>query len=407
MGRGDLWVWKADGGSEIHPIRVEQRVYDEKNLPLERALGKLNEAEVIFSGQGVILRGEIQSLIESAKISALVEGYPKFVYNETLLAEGLLNDGERKLDEWLKQIKYSDKLRIEKSGNNLWLRGHVERPSELPAFAKQAKGIFPPLHVELDSLPDYAPTVHFKVFLLELKKTQFSSLGISWPGSVPGVFQISMGGIQDFMKIDLAIQQLEGNGNAKILSNPELVVRAPGEAELFAGGELPIQSQNRFFSNLTWKNYGLTLRLKVTQCAGDRVRLEIYTEVSHLDPTLATEKIPGIQANRMKTQVDARFGSPLFLSGLLQQGIREEARGLPFLRSIPVLGTLFGSTDYLNERSELVAILYPHATPPKAPPETLTTLAPRGPLPVPRNWITPQEERALRESKEYPWNVLN
>ncbi len=206
--------------------------------------------------------------------------------------------------------------------------------------------------------------------------------------------------------MDLTLQHLEGSGHAKVLSNPELVVRAPGEAELFAGGEIPIQMQNRYYANTTWKNYGLTLRLKVTQAIGDRVRLDIFTEVSHLDSTLGQDKLPGIQSNRMKTQVDARFGVPLLLSGLLQEGTRRDARGLPFLRKIPVLGSLFGSEDYLNERSELVAILYPHSSP---PPTALprSQLNPRGTPPFPRHWMDPGEERVLRESRDYPWNALN
>jgi pilus assembly protein CpaC len=272
---------------------------------------------------------------------------------------------------------------------------------------KQAKAIFPLIKTEIDSLPDYSPTVHFRVFLLELKKSQFRSFGLAWPAKIEGLFQVASGTVQSLLTLDLALHQLEGDGNAKILSNPELVVRAPGEAELFAGGELPIQQQNKYYSNVSWKNYGLTLRLKVTHCAGDKVRLDIFTEVSHLDASSQSERIPGIQANRMKTQVDARFGIPLFLSGLLQQGIREEVKGLPFLKNIPVLGALFGSSDYLNERSELVAILYPHSTPPEAPPEKQTQLIPRGLLPFPRNWISPQEERALKESENYPWNALN
>jgi pilus assembly protein CpaC len=54
------------------------------------------------------------------------------------------------------------------------------------------------------------------------------------------------------------------------------------------------------------------------------------------------------------------------LSGLLQDKIREEARGLPFLRNIPVLGALFGSEEFLKDRSELVVILLPTTSPPES-----------------------------------------
>ncbi|MEK7691528.1 MAG: hypothetical protein AAB425_10970, partial [Bdellovibrionota bacterium] len=97
------------------------------------------------------------------------------------------------------------------------------------------------------------------------------------------------------------------------------------------------------------------------------VRLEIQTEVSHLDPTIQIRDTPGIQANRMRTQVDARFGAPLLLSGLLQKNMHERSSGLPLLSKLPILGPLFGSNEYQNDQSELVAVLVPSATPPDAP----------------------------------------
>ncbi len=124
------------------------------------------------------------------------------------------------------------------------------------------------------------------------------------------------------------------------------------------------------------------------------------------DASIGLDQVPGIQANRMKTQVDARFGVPLLLSGLLQQGMREQARGLPLLRQIPILGRLFGSEDYLNEQSELVAILLPASGPPSSPMARITQHVPRGPSPMPRQWISPSEERSLKQSEEWPWNAL-
>jgi Flp pilus assembly secretin CpaC len=403
----DLWVWKQDGTHEFRTIRVEKRVHDTQNRALERALGHLKEAEIIFSGHGVILRGEISTLDEVVRIAALSQQYSKEIHDETHLSETFLSQRLAQLNQWIKMSRLENQLRIEQVGDSLWLRGYVERPQERLSMERKAKAIFPLIKTEIDSLPDYSPTVHFRVFLLELKKSQFRSFGLAWPAKIEGLFHVAAGKVQDLLTLDLTLHQLEGEGSAKILSNPELVVRAPGEAELFAGGELPLQQQNRYYSNVSWKNYGLTLRLNVTHCAGDKVRLDIFTEVSHLDTSSHSDRIPGVQANRMKTQVDARFGIPLFLSGLLQQGVREEVKGLPFLKNIPVLGALFGSSDYMNERSELVAILYPHSTPPEAPPEKQTQLIPRGPLPLPRNWLSPQEERALKESEDYPWNVLN
>ncbi|NDD93185.1 pilus assembly protein, partial [bacterium] len=152
---------------------------------------------------------------------------------------------------------------------------------------------------------------------------------------------------------------LENEGSVHLLSQPELLVRAPGESQLFSGGEFPVLVRNRLQTTVVWKNFGLTLNLQVKQAAGAQVRLDLSSEMSHLDPSLTVEEIPGIQSNRMKTQIDVEFERPIVLSGLIQDELRKEARGLPLLRRIPVLGKLFSSEDFLESRSELVVVLLP------------------------------------------------
>ncbi len=402
----DLWVWKSDGSSEHRSIHIQRTEETRANPKLDRGIEKLMEIEVLYAGAQVILRGEILSLSESARIAALLDGFPSEIRDETYPSAHLLQLALERVDHWLKSSGYFQQLRSEKIGNHLWIRGTLERPKEAASIKKQLLGLFPLLFFDLESLPDHSPTVSFKVFLLELKKNELSHLGFFWGTMTPASFQITPQGPQDALKIDLAIQHLEGQGHARVLSNPELVVRAPGEAELFAGGELPIVSRTRFNSNVNWKKYGLTLKLKVTHVAGNRVRLDVMTEVSHLGPSTSGEGIPGIQSNRMTTQVDAQFGTPLLLSGLLQDKIREEAKGLPALRKIPILGSLFGSEDYLNERSELVAILFPRLSPPPVSVEHLRQDFPIRPLHRPENRGSLDEEAEIKSSKDFPWNVL-
>ena len=405
-GLSDLWVWKSDGTSEHRTIRVERDLGNELNPALARQLGGLEEVEVLVSGSGVILRGEILSNAEAGRVAALIGAFPGEVHSEAQVSPKLLAEEQVHLQDWVQATKNSSRLSIEQSEGTLWVRGSIDRPSERAVVEKRLRGIFPLVQTELDSMPDTAPTVHFRVFLLELRKRRFSTLGLEWPEAQEGAFQVSTSAIQNLLSLNLTLHELEGEGSVKVLSNPELVVRAPGSAELFAGGQLPIRMQSRYYSDISWKNYGLTLKLKVTATTAERVRLEIFTEVSRLDPSLSQDQIPGIRANRMQTEVDARYGVPLLLSGLLEQGTREAAKGIPLLRSIPILGSLFGSQDFLNERSELIAILVPSSSPPPAPIAHLMRLAPKGLIPPPRDWVSPQDEQRLRNSPGYPWNAL-
>lgn len=412
-GNSDLWVWKRDGSTEHRPIEVLQSSPEELQPALRKALGRLEEAEVYLAGPGIILRGKIGSTEESARIESLLQGFPGLVHDETEPADGLLSSARVRLESWIRSSPFSTRLQVRQVDRSLIIglaQGSIQGPEELELIQRRARAIYPLVRFQLSALPDTSPTVHFKVYLLELKRSRFHTLGISWPDAKPGAFQVSPTGISSQLQLDLTLQMLAGEGSARILSNPELVVRAPGEAELFSGGELPIRLESPYYSELSWKTFGLTLRLKVNQSAGDQVRLDIFTEVSHLDPALTSDQVPGIQSNRMKTQVDARYGTPLFLSGLLQRNLRRQARGIPLLREIPILGSLFGSEDYLNENSELVAILVPSRELPPAPLDRLGNgfgqLLPHGHLPPPRVPARFTEERKLREAPDFPWNVL-
>ena len=300
---------------------------------------------------------------------------------------------------------------MEKLDQTIYLRGVVDQKSDSLLLEQGARKIFPLVHVEIESFLDHSPTVFFRVYLLELKRSHFKNFGFSWPSVLENAITLQATSLRGLSSLDVTLNQLELEGHVKILSKPELVVRAPGEAELFSGGELPLQNQTRFYSNVMWKKHGLTLHLKVNHVIGNRVRLDILTEVSHLDTsTQATDKVPGIHSNRMQTQVDAHFGVPLFLSGLLQQKEYSENKGVPFLGGLPLIGPLFGTQSKTNERSELVAILYPQANPPLAPMPKMAPLGlnlfPKGRVPIPRNWISPQEEHNLRQSQDYPWNAF-
>lgn len=413
-GPSDLWTWDSLGNPQHRVIRVVQTQQEILKPELAKALGELQEVEIYFSGPIVTLRGEFHSAPEAVRLQAIESAFPKEVLLEAVPSEELVIEGKDKLDRWIASSPYSHKLLLVREDRSLRLTlagaAGLTGPTERTRIEKRAKAIFPWVQLELQSLPDSNPTVHFNVFLLELKKSRFHSLGLGWPPSQDGAFQITTSEISNLLQLNLTLNSLEGEGSLKVLSNPELVVRAPGEAELFSGGEIPIEAHSAYFSSITWKSFGLMLKLNVTQAAGDRVRLDISTEVSHLDPQLATNKVPGLQANRMKTQVDAPYEHPLLLSGLLQQNLRKEAKGLPLLREIPILGALFGSDDYLNEKSELVAILVPSIhIPPRAhpySPNSYQNHLPKGLLPPSREPGNPTLEQAQELEADFPWNVL-
>lgn len=409
----DLWVWKKDGTAEHRPIEV--RAW-KKGLPtdLDRRISELSEVEVWVAGDPekgratYVAHGEVFTHAEAHRLGRLLETFPGEIDSRARLSEPLYTTGERALRTAILRSKWNADLELlaDQESRSLIVRGGLADPRGKAEAEKTLRRACPLVTLEIDSMPDRNPTIHFKVFLLELRKNRSRSLGLDLPGLIPNALRVSRLGIHTALSIEAAIHALENDGSARILSQPELVVRAPGDAELFAGGEIPIESKTAYSSRVEWRSYGLTLKLKVQTASGRRVRTDIQTEVSHLDPHISSETIPGLQSNRMKTQVDATFDQPLFLSGLLQEGVKKSVRGLPLLKDIPVLGTLFGSQDFLEDRSELVAILLPSRAIPEAPRSAIGLDRPDGAVPLPRNWISPAEEIALRSAPEFPWNAF-
>ncbi len=412
-GLTDLVVWNSDGVTEHRSIEV--RSWKKGPLTeLEKRLSHLNEVEVWITGDPekgkvvYLIQGEVRSRSEGVKIAALAAAYPNQVRTQLSLSHELYTEGEREVKNWIDKSRWKDDLELTAAPETktLTVRGGLPDPKTRTNVNLALLKVFPLLEIETDSLPDRDPTIHFKVFLLELRKNKSRALGFDFAGVIPNALRVSSMGIQTAISLEAAINALENDGSARVLSRPELVVRAPGEAELFAGGEVPIESRTLHTSRVDWKSFGLLLKLKVQSASGKKVRADIQTEVSHLDPKIAIEKIPGIQSNRMKTQVDATFGKPLLLSGLLQEGVKKAARGLPFLKDIPVLGLLFGSQEYLEDRSELVAVLLPSRNVPEAPLRAIGYDHPSGPSPLPRNWMSPMEEMEIRSSPNYPFNAF-
>ena len=95
-----------------------------------------------------------------------------------------------------------------------------------------------------------------------------------------------------------------------------------------------------------------------------RISLHVATEVSQLDPTnsvtIAGTTVPGLIVRRADTTAEIPSGGTLAMAGMLQDQTKQTITGLPGLMEVPILGPLFKSRDYLNNRTELVILVTPY-----------------------------------------------
>jgi len=182
--------------------------------------------------------------------------------------------------------------------------------------------------------------------------------------------------------LDVTIDALESKGLVRRLAEPNLVAMSGDSAEFRAGGEIPIPiastTQNGIPTiTVSYKEFGVKLNFTPTVLSNGLINLRLEPEVSDIDPTVSITTggitIPGLSVRRAKTTVELRDGQSFALAGLLQNVTERNIEQFPWLGSIPIIGALFRSTEFLSRETELVVIVTPHLVTPARAGERIAT----------------------------------
>lgn len=208
------------------------------------------------------------------------------------------------------------------------------------------------------------------VKVVEMHRRSLSSIGVRWAGSVPGPdVSISGGvvqtGLTTFLSSDLRL--LEEKGVARVLAEPRLLARSGSRAEFLAGGEVPLPVTVDGQTTVIFKDYGVILNMEPVAHPQGFISTHIEIEVSTIDPAVQVMGIPGFQTRKTDTHMNVLSGQTLVLAGLLNRHDSKAVSRVPLLASVPILGEIFKSRDFLNEETELVVFVTPSLVDPDAP----------------------------------------
>ena len=156
--------------------------------------------------------------------------------------------------------------------------------------------------------------------------------------------------------VDVLIEALETKGMVRTLAEPNVVAISGQEARFFAGGEYPVPGPE----DVEYKPFGVELLFTPTVIDDDLISLKIGTTVSALDRTINVGGLFGFKTRSTTTTVEMRDGQSFAIAGLLQDDFDDTVGQVPWLGDIPILGSLFRSTDFARKQSELVIIITPH-----------------------------------------------
>jgi len=169
-----------------------------------------------------------------------------------------------------------------------------------------------------------------------------------------------------FLGVTANLQAMEQAGVVNTLAEPTLTAISGESAHFLAGGQFPYPVPAALGQppGIQFQNYGVGLNFTPVVLSEGRISLHVATEVSQLDPTnsvtISGTTVPGLIVRRADTTAEIPSGGTLAMAGMLQDQTKQTITGVPGLMEVPVLGTLFKSRDYLNNKTELVVLVTPY-----------------------------------------------
>jgi len=225
--------------------------------------------------------------------------------------------------------------------------------------------------------------------IVELSKKARDELGVQW--SVAGrvgadvdfpaadttgetaAFLLATAGRQ---AVHARLAALEADGLVRVVSRPRVVVmegrpasiesvrvlriRLPNRTALVDGeSALSALGNSRAVEEIP---VGVSLEVSPTALGDGRVVLAIKAKSSTLGPPQPPDGIPEEFSRQVEAEVVVANGDTAVLGGLMRQGTTDTGSGVPGLRSIPLLGRLFGRRRKETESEELLFLVTPTVT---------------------------------------------
>lgn len=164
---------------------------------------------------------------------------------------------------------------------------------------------------------------------------------------------------------------LQTTGDGNVLSTPNLLTLDNEEAKIVIGQNVPFvtgQYTNNNnaagsvnpFQTIERKDVGLTLRVKPQISENGTVKLQIYQEVSRLDPA-SINSATGLITNKrsIESSVLVEDGGIVVLGGLLQDDFGNSQERVPGLGDVPFFGNLFRADSRSRKKTNLMVFLRP------------------------------------------------
>ena len=230
--------------------------------------------------------------------------------------------------------------------------------------------------MELDSR---TPQVEIVSKLVDLDAKVTRELGITWDQmnvhsadndfSVSGgvlaplgeaVGTLKLGVVQSYGNLEAALQALETENKADIISNPRISTVNNREARILVGQKIQLIVMDEAGNPITQLiTVGIELRVTPHVNSDRTITLDLHPEVSDLAAEATVQGGVVINTSEADTRVLVNDGETAVIGGLISSRDTELNRGVPILKDIPLLGHLFQSSSTVQRKRELLIFVTP------------------------------------------------
>jgi general secretion pathway protein D len=157
----------------------------------------------------------------------------------------------------------------------------------------------------------------------------------------------------------------------RVLSAPQLLVLDNEPARLQVGQQVPVLTGTAtstlttgapIVNSIDYHATGVIMQVTPRVNSGGLVTLDIAQEVSDVAPPAPNTAVgsPTFSDRVVRTRVAVQDGQTVGMAGLIRDTSTEDNNGFPFLKDIPLIGTLFSTQANTRNRTELLVLITPH-----------------------------------------------
>lgn len=193
---------------------------------------------------------------------------------------------------------------------------------------------------------------------------------LSMPVNIPKTGQLFLGVLTGAIDMGVMLDALVAEDDAQLLAAPNILTVNHKPALIESLEQFPVStSMSTFAGTASGVSYvDIGIRLEVVphvrkDDTGPYVNIQLMPEVSYLVGTANGAPVRSIR--RSEQNANVRDGQTLVLGGIYRNDRKMLEQGVPGLKEVPLVGSLFKHVERVEDQTELVVFVTPsiHTTP--------------------------------------------